>query len=47
MFRSQKQRKKFYAMARAGEIPMSTVKEWERETKGKLPVRVPKYKRKK
>lgn len=35
-FVSQAQRGKFYAMAKRGEMPMSTVKEWESETpKGK------------
>ena len=40
-FKSQAQRRKFYAMAERGEIPRSVVEEWERKTpKGTLPERV-------
>lgn len=40
-FRSQSQRGLFYAKAKRGEIPMATVKRWEKETpKGKLPYKV-------
>lgn len=47
-FRSKSQRRKFYQMAKANEIPMSEVKEWEAETGDReLPERVarkrPKY----
>lgn len=47
-FRSQAQRRKFYAMADRGEISDSTVQEWESHTpKGKdLPERVSKKKKK-
>jgi len=39
-FKSQAQRRKFYAMAERGEIPWETVDEWERATGGrKLPQR--------
>lgn len=43
-FKSKSQRRKFYAMAERGEIPDSTVKEWEHATpKGKkLPEKVKK-----
>lgn len=49
-FVSQQQRRKFYAMARAGEISPETVKHWEDETGDKkLPKRIkpkrPKYKK--
>lgn len=43
-FKSEAQRRKFYAMARRGEIPKSTVLKWEQETKGK---KLPKRKKKK
>lgn len=44
-FASEAQRRKFYAMARRGEISMKKVKEYERETKGKkLPEHVGKKK---
>jgi len=39
-FISEAQRRKFYAMAERGEIPKSTVKEYESKTKGNLPERV-------
>jgi len=39
-FVSESQRRKFYAMAERGEIPKSTVAEYEKETKGNLPERV-------
>lgn len=40
-FKSQAQRRLFYAKARRGEIPMSTVRKWERETGNRrLPERV-------
>lgn len=40
-FKSKAQRRKFYAMARRGEISEETLERWERETKGKrLPERV-------
>ena len=41
-FKSEAQRKKFYAMAKRGEVSMSKVKEWESETHGKLPKKVKK-----
>ncbi len=41
-FKSQAQRKKFYAMAARGEISMADVKKWEGETHGKLPKKVKK-----
>lgn len=44
-FKSEAQRRKFYAMAERGEISKSKVKEWESETKGKLPKRVEAKKR--
>lgn len=46
-FKSEAQRKKFYAMEDRGEISKNTVQEWERETKKqkkKLPEEVPKKK---
>lgn len=46
-FKSKAQRRKFHAMAARGEISPRTVKEWERETKGKLPERKKKKKGKK
>lgn len=40
-FKSQAQRRKFYAMANRGEISKGEVKKWERETGDKkLPERV-------
>jgi hypothetical protein len=40
-FKSQAQRRKFYAMANRGEISHKTVKKWEEHTpKGKLPEKV-------
>lgn len=40
-FKSKAQRRKFYAMARRGEISQKVVKEWERATRGKrLPERL-------
>ena len=45
-FRSKAQRRKFYAMAKRGEISMRKVKEWEKETgKKKLPERAKKKKK--
>jgi len=42
-FKSEAQRRLFYAKADSGEIPMSTVKKWESHTpKGKLPEKVKK-----
>ncbi len=41
-FRSESQRRKFYAMAERGEISKNKVKEYEEETKGGLPERVKK-----
>jgi len=42
-FKSKAQRRKFYAMKERGEISGATVKEWEKETKGKkLPEKVKK-----
>lgn len=41
-FRSEAQRRKFYAMAERGEISKNKVKEYEEETKGDLPERVKK-----
>lgn len=44
-FKSKAQRRKFYAMAQRGEIPLETVREWERKTGNrKLPERVSKRK---
>ena len=39
-FRSEDQRRKFYAMADRGEIPEATVSEYEEKTRGDLPERV-------
>jgi len=40
-FKSEAQRRKFYAMTKRGEISPSTVKRWEKHTpKGKLPEKV-------
>lgn len=39
-FQSEAQRRKFYAMAERGEISKSKVREYEEETKGKLPERI-------
>lgn len=40
-YKSQAQRRKFYAMLGAGEISAETVKYWDRESKGKkLPEKV-------
>ena len=40
-FKSQAQRRKFYAMLARGEISKAKVEEWEKATKGKkLPERV-------
>lgn len=41
-FRSEAQRRKFYAMSERGEISKDKVKEYEEETKGNLPERVKK-----
>lgn len=41
-FRSEAQRRKFYAMAERGEISKNKVKEYEEETKGDIPERVKK-----
>jgi len=39
-FKSKAQRRKLYAMAQRGEIPLETVREWERKTGNrKLPGR--------
>jgi hypothetical protein len=47
-FKSKAQRRKFYAMAKRGEISEKTVKEWEKETgKRKLPERAKKKRGKK
>jgi len=43
-FKSDAQRRKFYAMAERGEISKSKVAEYERKTKGDLPERVGKRK---
>ncbi len=40
-FKSDSQRRKFYAMAKRGEISKAKVAEYEKETKGDLPERVP------
>ncbi len=45
-FKSKAQRRKFYATARRGEISEATVREFERKTKGSLPERVRKKRRK-
>lgn len=39
-FRSESQRRKFYAMEDRGEISMDTVKKWEKKTPDKIPERV-------
>jgi len=39
-FKSEAQRKLFYAKAERGEIPESTVREYEHETHGNLPEHV-------
>ena len=39
-FKSEAQRRKFYAMAGRGEMPKSKVEEYERATKGDIPERV-------
>jgi len=39
-FKSEAQRRKFYAMAGRGEMPRSKVEEYERATKGDIPERV-------
>jgi hypothetical protein len=45
-FKSQKQRAKFFSMAEHGEMPMSTVQEWQKATgKAKLPLYAPKKKK--
>jgi len=36
-FKSESQRRKFYAMLERGEISQETFDKWEKETKGKLP----------
>ena len=41
-FKSEAQRRKFYAMAERGEMSKGKVKEYEEETKGDLPERVEK-----
>lgn len=41
-FKSEAQRRKFYAMAERGEISKNKVKEYEEETKGDIPERVKK-----
>jgi len=43
-FRSEAQRRKFYAMSERGEISKAKVAEYERKTKGDLPERVGKRK---
>jgi hypothetical protein len=39
-FKSEAQRRKFYAMAERGEIPEATVRKYEEKTKGDLPERI-------
>jgi hypothetical protein len=39
-FKSEAQRRKFYAMAKRGEIPEATVQKYEEKTKGDLPERI-------
>lgn len=39
-FRSEAQRRKFYAMSERGEISKAKVAEYEKETKGSLPERI-------
>lgn len=46
-FKSEAQRRKFYAMAGRGEISQATVDEWERETGGKKLPKKLKIKKKK
>jgi hypothetical protein len=47
-YKSDAQRRKFHAMLRRGEIPVQTVKEYDRASKGMhLPERVRRRKRKK
>ena len=46
-FRSQSQRRLFYAKMKRGEISKKTVAEWESETRGKLPERAKKKRRQK
>ena len=41
-FRSEAQRRKFYAMAERGEISKKKVEEYEKETTGDLPERIEK-----
>lgn len=41
-FKSEAQRKKFYAMYKRGEITKKTLLEWESETHGKLPTKAKK-----
>ncbi len=41
-FKSEAQRRKFYAMSERGEISKNKVKEYEEKTKGDLPERVKK-----
>ncbi len=43
-FKSEAQRRKFYAMSERGEISKAKVREYEEETKGDLPERVEKAK---
>lgn len=43
-FKSESQRRKFYAMAERGEISKGKVREYEKETKGDLPEKVEKAK---
>lgn len=43
-FKSEAQRRKFYAMAERGEISKNKVAEYERKTKGDIPERVKKRK---
>jgi len=44
-FKSEAQRKKFYAMYRRGEITKKTLLEWERETPQNIPKKVKKKKK--
>jgi hypothetical protein len=43
-FKSEAQRRKFYAMSERGEISKEKVREYEKETKGDLPEKVRKAK---
>ena len=43
-FKSEAQRRKFYAMSERGEISKEKVREYEKETKGNLPEQVKKIK---